>query len=481
MVFSSLLFIFFFLPVFLLIYGALPGIYRNSWALLASLLFYTWGAPQFLPILVATSLFDYYLSHRIAPLPDGDISKRRLLALGIAVNLGVLAYCKYSNFFVEQLNGMLDLCQLGPIPWTAVVLPIGISFITFEKISYLVDVSRRVTPPAPSLTAYALFLAFFPHLIAGPIFRYHDIAEQLLTRNHSTELIISGIWRFSLGLAKKVLIADPISGVVESIFSLRYGELSSFLAWFGALAYTMQIYFDFSGYSDMAIGLGRICGFRFVENFNSPYCSRSITEFWRRWHISLSNWMREYLYIPLGGNRVSSRRRLLNLWIVFLLSGLWHGASWNFVIWGIFHGTFLAGERTKVLSWVERLPYRIAQLWTVLIVLIGWVPFRAATLRESVQYLTRMFSFGISDPEVPPLLIDLANNRALFALSLALVSALSLSSIQISTLKCKLESYSSTFPSRVVLAQGLLSLLFLFASTLALVNSHFHPFIYFRF
>lgn len=477
MVFSSLLFLFFFLPTFLAVYWVVPSGWKNGWALIASALFYAWGAPQFLPVIVLTSLLDYVVSHQLVRPDRAPRTKRLMLMAAIGVNLAVLGYCKYSNFFVDQLNAILHTAGVPPLHWAAVALPIGISFLTFEKISYLVDVARGVTPPAPTLGTYALFLGLFPHLIAGPIFRYHDIANQLLSRTHSTELFFEGFQRFSLGLGKKVLVADPLSSVVDTAFGLRFAALSTPVAWYGALAYALQIYYDFSGYSDMAIGLGRMCGFRFLENFNEPYTATSITDFWRRWHISLSNWMREYLYIPLGGNRVGRVRQMANLWIVFLLSGLWHGASWNFIAWGAYHGLFLALERTRVLSWMEKLPRIIRQTTTFLIVLVGWVPFRALTLNEAKQYLGRMFFPVFGPPAVsPPQWVDISNHREQWMLLIGLLFAIT-----------PIRAWLTPSPTRPTMtwlrltAQTVSSFLLLGLAALALVNSHFHPFIYFRF
>ena len=332
MSFASLTFLFLFLPSFLAVYyGALAARSSirvvNGIALAFSLFFYTWGAPQFVPLLLFSCGFDYFISLRLAAADQNETMRRRLLTLSIAANVGCLLYFKYVNFFVLQTNELLSHLGRSGLDWTPIVLPIGISFITFEKLSYIVDVYRGRTAPARSLVTYLLFIALFPHLIAGPIFRYHDLASQLLNREHRRDKAAAGALRFMFGLAKKVLIADALAPIADSVFALPVSELTAARAWIGILAYTFQIYFDFSGYSDMAIGLGRLFGFEFIENFNHPYISQSITDFWRRWHISLSNWLREYLYIPLGGNRLTPLRTYLNLWIVFLISGFWHGAK----------------------------------------------------------------------------------------------------------------------------------------------------------
>ncbi|MHC4178781.1 MAG: MBOAT family O-acyltransferase [Planctomycetota bacterium] len=401
MVFSSLLFLVAFLPVFLALYYATPIRFRNHVALAGSYLFYAWGAPRFVIVLLASSAIDYWLSRQIDRAPKESTRRRRLLlGISLVLNLGLLAFFKYANFFVEEFSNLLLQFGGESIFWRQIALPIGISFFTFQKITYIVDVYRRVVPPARSLAAYALYVAMFPQLIAGPIVRYHDIADQLSGRVHSVEKIFSGIWRFCLGLGKKVLVANSLAVVADRTFAADAATLPTTAAWLGILCFTFQIYFDFSGYSDMAIGLARMMGFELPENFNCPHVSGSFTEFWRRWHISLSNFMREYLYIPLGGNRVRPYRMYLNLWIVFLLSGLWHGANWTFVAWGAYHGLFLSLE--KLFSgWTARgLPRRLPRLaavpLTFLLITVGWVFFRCAlseekqTIADAGTYLSRL-------------------------------------------------------------------------------------------
>ena len=404
MVFSSLTFIFVFLPVFLAIYYGAPQRLKNPVALMGSYFFYAWGEPRFVLILLASSLIDYHLGRRLALPASGSDQRRMVLALSLILNVGCLAFFKYANFAVDQANNLLAFSGSPPWTWETVALPIGISFFTFQKISYMVDVYRGTVGPARSFVNYALYVALFPQLIAGPIIRYHDVARQIETRLHNLTIFSEGVWRFSLGLGKKVLIANPMGQVADLAFSGGDGVLALPLAWLGILAYSFQIYFDFAGYSDMAIGLGRMMGFRFLENFNRPYISRSITEFWRRWHISLSNWMREYLYIPLGGNRKSRGHTYANLWIVFLISGLWHGAAWNFIFWGAYHGFFLTLERTPLLAWRKRLPGLPAALLTFLIVTVGWVFFRAETLPQALAYLGRMVDLSALDPG--PLILE---------------------------------------------------------------------------
>ena len=356
MVFSSVLFLFFFLPLFMAIYGILPHKFKNSWALLASLFFYAWGAPVFIFIVTTTIFVDYFIVNKIHN-SDNLTLRKRLLALSVIMKVGLLAYFKYANFFVENVDVLLHSFGFESIKWTSIVLPIGISFFTFQALTYSIDVYRKVHAPLKSVADYLLYILLFPQLIAGPIVRYNEIADQLEDRkaNDTFDNKILGFYRFVIGLAKKVLIANVLGAEADKAFALSEELLTSNIAWIGILAYTFQIYFDFSGYSDMAIGLGRMMGFTFPENFNNPYVSQNITEFWRRWHITLGRFMRDYLYIPLGGNRVSIKRMYFNLAFVFVVSGFWHGAAWNFIIWGAFHGLFLILDRLFLLKFYDKI------------------------------------------------------------------------------------------------------------------------------
>lgn len=391
MVFSSIVFLLYFLPIFLLVYFSVDKAYKNAVILIGSIFFYAWGAPKFIFVILGTTLLDFYLvtwMDRTA----SETKRKLMLTLSVSVNIGLLFYFKYSNFFIENVNHALSVFTDKQIHWTKLVLPIGISFYTFETITYVVDVYRRVHKPLTKFWDYQLYIILFPKLIAGPIIRYHELADQITERKESTDDRLTGFYRFALGLGKKVLIANQMGLVADSIFGSDYTQLDTLTAWVGSLAYTFQIYFDFSGYSDMAIGLGKMMGFRFPENFNNPYISQSITEFWRRWHMTLGNWMRNYLYIPLGGNRVSTARLYFNLWLVFLASGLWHGASWSFVFWGAYHGFFLVIERAffgKVLTKIGKIP---TILITFFIVNIGWVFFRIEHIRDAFRYIGRMFT-----------------------------------------------------------------------------------------
>jgi alginate O-acetyltransferase complex protein AlgI len=407
MPFSSLLFLSAFLPAFLLVYWLAPRLLKNGVALVFSIAFYAWGAPRLLPVVLALGVIDYRLGHVVARIREAERAStgtdaarlhrraRRILWLGIAMHLSVLAYFKYSNFLVGETNALLSfLPGSAQVHWKEVALPIGISFLTFEEISYLVDVYRGDAKPARSVGRYLLFLMLFPHSIAGPIFRWKDLEKQLGSREHSLATVTDGFARFALGLAKKVLIADAAAVAVEPIFAAAPGTIGPGLAWIGAAAYTLQIYFDFSGYSDMAIGLGKMAGFRFKENFDSPYISTSIVEFWKRWHISLSTWMRDYLYVSLGGNRRGERRTRLNVVVVFALSGLWHGAAWTFVAWGFYHGLLSVAERTSAAKRLRAaLPSFVNVALTLVLVTFGWVFFRAPTMRTAWHIVAAMLGY----------------------------------------------------------------------------------------
>ena len=345
MVFSSSIFLLYFLPLFLLVYHLVGAKYKNYVILFSSILFYSWGAPKFLFVILGSTIIDFYIVRQL--FRSSEVSKRKLLlSLSIFINLGLLVYFKYANFFIENLNYSLASIGVNNVEWVNVVLPIGISFYTFQTLTYSIDVYRNKHKPLNKLTNYLVYIMSFPQMIAGPIVRFSHIADQIVSRKEVIDDKLIGFYRFSIGLAKKVLIANVMAEQADLIFGSDYSVLSTTNAWLGMLAYTFQIYFDFSGYSDMAIGLGKMMGFKFPENFNSPYVARSISEFWRRWHITLGDFMRDYLYIPLGGNRVKLKYRLyFNLWIVFILSGLWHGASWNYLIWGAYHGVFLILDR----------------------------------------------------------------------------------------------------------------------------------------
>ena len=401
MVFSSAIFLTIFLPAFLLLYWICPKKFKNAFLLLSSVFFYAWGAPKFIFVIIGTTLIDFFLVGRMDR-SKNETERKLILVFSVVMNLGLLVYFKYMNFFIENVNvAMKGMGLESSIPWTKLVLPIGISFYTFETLTYVVDVFRRVHKPLKNFWDYQLYIILFPKLIAGPIIRYHDIADQITdrsARDNNTERLF-GFYRFYIGLGKKVLIANTFAAFADSVYgnaetglgALDPNTLAAGTAWLAAISYTLQIYFDFSGYSDMAIGIGRMIGFKFPENFNNPYISQSITEFWRRWHMTLGSWMRNYLYIPLGGNKVSKGRLYFNLWLVFLLSGLWHGASWNYIIWGAWHGLFLVLERAFLLKAMSSIGKITRVAFTFVVVVIGWIFFRVEDLASAWGYTAALF------------------------------------------------------------------------------------------
>ena len=471
MVFSSITFLFYFLPLFLLIYYLVPAKWQNITLLLASLIFYAYGAPKFLPIFVVMMCVNWLLTKQMHTAPTLK-RKRWLLAASVALNLAVLGYFKYMNFFVDNLNAILQITNHNIITFNRIALPIGISFFTFQSITYTVDVFRGDAKPLKSCTDYMLYISMFPQLIAGPIVRFNTIAEQIGERHISMEARVNGFIRFMIGLGKKVLIANQVALLADPIFAMQYPDMSTSTAWIGIQAYTFQIYFDFSGYSDMAIGLGKMLGFRFPENFNAPYTSLSISEFWRRWHITLGAFMKSYLYIPLGGNRKGALRTYLNLVTVFLLSGLWHGASWNFVLWGAFHGVFLIADRLFMLKTLDKLGRIPAMLLTFLTVAIGWVLFRTETLSDALQFYQAMFAFrgGLSFQWQPQIVI---------LILAALISFAPITKLGQKTMdKLFSDHYSKKRLTFLIL---LILLIILPLSVGSLASNNFNPFIYFRF
>lgn len=392
MVFSSPTFLFLFLPLVLGTYFLVPVSLRNVLLLSASLFFYAWGEAFYVLIMLASIAVNYIFGVWIDRFQDEGLRKLLIVIVLIANLLG-LAFFKYANFLVDNLNNVLSIFGIPSLEIGPVHLPIGISFFTFQAMSYVIDVYRKEAPAQKNPINIALYIALFPQLIAGPIVRYHDIAKQLVVRTIELPGIAYGIKRFIIGLGKKVLIANLMGNVADEIFALSANDLSTPVAWLGIIAYSLQIYFDFSGYSDMAIGLGYMFGFKFLENFNYPYISQSITEFWRRWHISLSSWYRDYLYIPLGGNRKGALRTYFNLLTVFILCGIWHGASWSFIIWGLYHGAFLVIERAGFSKVIESIWRPLRHIYVILIFIFGWVFFRAETLGQATSYIGTLLGF----------------------------------------------------------------------------------------
>jgi len=503
MIFSSVIFLFFFLPFACSIYYLSWKKWRNLVLLLASLIFYIWGGREQVFVLLLSILLNYLLGLSLdladrataRGKPDFDFAgakdsrpnrhafRKLLFSLGIALNLSILTFYKYINFLIFNLNLSLTGLHFPAIAMDNVVAPLGISFFTFHALSYLIDIYRYEAAPQRNPLKLALYLAIFPKILAGPILKYRDAENQLGERLETSHILLTAIQRFIIGLGKKVLIANPLATVVDKIFAVPGGELGLDVAWVGLICFTLQIYFDFSGYTDMAIGLGKAFGFEFPENFNYPYISQSVQEFWRRWHITLSVWFRDYLYIPLGGNRCSLARQYRNLIVVFVLCGFWHGASWNFILWGLWYGLFLVLERMKV-GRVLRTAWRpLRHLYALAVIMIGWVLFRADDLSHALHYLQALSGFnGAGSGQY--YLEQYVDHEVVLTLIIGGVAALPATAF----LKRLTGSFvgSSGKLSRVV-AQGIslahiaiLGLLFLLSCSAVAVGTY-SPFIYFKF
>lgn len=390
MLFSSIVFLFSFLPAVMILYYLLPVRFRNVILLLASLVFYAWGEPVYLFLMLLSILFNYFSGLDIARNLQDKRAAKRSLVFNLIINLAVLGFFKYEGFVLDTLNGILPV----HISYHALPLPIGISFYTFQILSYIIDVYRGNVKVQTNLPNFALYVTMFPQLIAGPIVQYADVDEQLASREISRTKFGEGSMYFIRGLAKKVLLANTSGMIFTEVSGLAKDNIAVMTAWLGAFAYMFQIYFDFSGYSDMAIGLGKMFGFEFNMNFNYPYVSKSITEFWRRWHISLSSWFRDYVYIPLGGNRVSKIKHIRNLLIVWFLTGLWHGAAWNFVAWGLYYGVILIIEKYLLSPVLDRLPDVVRHIYSIVLVVIGWVLFFSSSFGQAADYIRVMFGAG---------------------------------------------------------------------------------------
>ncbi len=470
MVFSSITFLVYFLPLFLLAYHLTPNKFKNACILIFSVVFYAWGGPKFIFVILGTTFLDFYLVNAMHNNKTKS-GKRQYLIVSLAMNLGLLFYFKYCNFFIDNVNALFG----ADIKWTKVILPIGISFYTFESITYVVDVYRGIHKPLKNFWHYQTYIIFFPKLIAGPIVRYHDIADQITNRekNYTSETKLSGFFIFCFGLAKKVIIANTLGMQADAVFKLSPDQIDTAAAWVGAVAYTFQIYFDFSGYSDMAIGLGKILGFRLPENFKNPYLSFSITEFWRRWHITLGAWMKNYLYIPLGGNKVKAAKLYRNLVVVFLLSGLWHGASWNFVLWGAFHGLFLVLERLFLGNVYQKIGKVVSTVITFIIVITGWVLFRNEDLSMATHVIKQMYSFNFFDGKFA------LNNDFWFSATIACL--VSFFAFTPKTQAIQDAVYAEKFSSGTKSLLLLLSICLFYISLTYISALDFNPFIYFRF
>lgn len=462
MIFSSLFFVFVFLPVVLAVYFLVPRRFKNLCLFLFSLLFYAWGEPVYVFLMLFTTGFDYIMGHFIEKY-RGTATSRVLLIFSICVNLALLGFFKYSSLLVQTVNSLSGLAL--PVP--EVALPIGISFYTFESLSYNIDIYRGEAPAQRSIIDFGTYIAFFPHLVAGPIVRYEYLADQLRNRQESLEKFTAGGKRFLVGLFKKVLLANNLAILADKVQYM--GDPSTLSAWLGALAFTFQIYFDFSGYSDMAIGLAGMFGFHIPENFNYPYISHSVSEFWRRWHITLGSWFREYVYIPLGGNRCSRLKNVRNLAVVWVLTGIWHGASWNFAFWGAYYGILIICEKLFLQKWLDRIPRFFQWLYSFLAAVVGWVFFSYLDIQKAFGVVRAMFGFAPG-----------ADNLGVYSLitnaPLLIVAALCSSKL-VKTLADKLRESGTA--GKIIWSAGFACLLFLSLSFL--VGNAYNPFLYFRF
>lgn len=484
MLFSSPVFLFLFLPLTMLFTFLVPRQLKNYILLAASLIFYAWGGVYYMFLMLISVLINYFFGLKVDKYADNKKLRSKYLFWGIFLNLLMLGIFKYTNFIIHSFNDLLGFTGINPIPQTSIQLPIGISFFTFQAMSYMIDVYRKDTLVQKKFSDLALYVSLFPQLIAGPIVRYHDIALQLENRTVTLDKFKSGIQRFIIGLARKVLIANTFAAIADDIFATPYQNLSIEAAWLGIIAYSIQIYFDFSGYSDMAIGLGRMFGFEFLENFNFPYISKSIKEFWNRWHISLSTWFRDYLYIPLGGNKQGKYKTYRNLFIVFFITGLWHGASWNFVVWGLFHGSFLIIERMGFGKILEKLPKPLPNIYTLFIAIMAWVLFRCNNLSDSILYYKALF--GLNDLTTNSINIKMFLNNETY---IAFVFAILGSTTFFISLYKKMKAVTNTFSEKLRsdisfiydVLQSTTLIILLFICSLYLLANTYNPFIYFRF
>jgi alginate O-acetyltransferase complex protein AlgI len=462
MVFSSPVFIFLFLPVVYLINLVIPKRFSNGFLLLFSLLFYAWGEPLYVFLMIFSGLVNYLLTLRM----EKESSDRKLSMIGAVIfNIGILGLFKYADFIILTINGLFSTA-VAPLD---LPLPIGISFYTFQTLSYVFDVYRRETAVQKNYFSLLLYITFFPQLIAGPIVQYHDIAQQIVSRKVTLDKTSHGLKRFVFGLSKKVLLANSMAVIVDRLFALANNDISTSVAWIAAIAYLFQIYFDFSGYSDMAIGMGEMFGFHFKENFNYPYVATSMQDFWRRWHISLSSWFRLYVYIPLGGNRKGKNRALLNRILVFFLTGLWHGASWTFVVWGLYHGLFLLLEQT-VLK-VHRWPNPVRRIYMLMVVLIGFVIFRSENFTQALVFIQSMFTFTIASVTAAKELMILMTPAAILIFVISVIASTPIAKKIQTQVKASLSAPVS---------YGLALVLWI-ACLLSLAANTYNPFIYFRF
>ncbi len=470
MLFSSITFLFIFLPLTLLLYYLVPFRMKNYVMLAASLIFYAWGEPVYIILMILSIILNYFCGQDIYEKRDNARAMKMSLMFGVVMNLLILGFFKYYGLLMDTINAILPI----DIPYRVLALPIGISFYTFQAMSYLIDVYRKEVKPQENILYFALYISMFPQLIAGPIVRYIDIEEQLKERSINSTKFGEGAMYFIRGLAKKVVLANTFGSVYEQVAAMQMGSFSTLTAWVGAIAYAFQIYFDFGGYSDMAIGLGKMFGFEFLPNFNYPYISKSITDFWRRWHISLSTWFREYVYIPLGGNRCTPSRHILNLLIVWMLTGLWHGAQWNFMFWGLYYGVILILEKYLWGSKIEKLPSAVQHIYAFVLVLFGWVFFFSPTLGYAGQYLKVMFGIGAKG------IFDKQGFFIIFTNWLLIVIAVLASAPRGYKLLKKITGCWQSEEVRAIVTCAVYIAMFLLCIAF-LVTETYNPFLYFRF
>lgn len=464
MVFSSLVFMFAYLPITLLAYYLVPRQGRNIFLFIVNLIFYGWGEPK-LVLLMVFNIFFNYIGGWLVDKYRADAKKKKLfLILTCVLDIGILAVFKYTGMITETLN-MLPFLN---IPELQISLPIGISFYTFQTMSYVIDIYRDDAPVSKNFINFGTYVALFPQLIAGPIVRYRDVAEQLVNRRETLEMFTRGVKLFMVGLAKKVIIANTMGTLTTNIFATT-DENGVVGTWVGMIAYTFQIYFDFSGYSDMACGLGNMMGFEFLKNFNYPYIAKSITDFWRRWHISLSTWFKEYVYIPLGGNRKGVKRQILNLLIVWGLTGLWHGAAYNFVLWGLYYGLLLILEKFVLKKFLDRLPSFVQHIYTLFIIIIGWGLFYFTDVGQLGEFMVDLFNFGNG------ICGNQAFNLIMSNLPMLIIAAVASTPLA-TTLYTRFEHTRFMWIPETLYCMGVLAV-----STASLVNQSYNPFLYFRF
>lgn len=470
MIFSSIFFLFVFLPITLFLYYIVPWKLKNFMLLLCSLIFYAWGEPVYVLLMLFSIIFNYLSGIEIDGYRENENTKmlRYSFWFTVVVNLAILGFFKYYGFLINNLNTILPF----EIPYKELSLPIGISFYTFQTLSYIIDVYKGVVPVQKNFVSFGAYVTMFPQLIAGPIVRYTDVDAQLSKRTHSLYKFGQGVSWFLRGLGKKVLLANNIGMTYDAIAAILPAERSVLTAWIGCIAYAMQIYFDFGGYSDMAIGLGKMFGFEFIKNFDYPYISKSVTEFWRRWHISLGTWFREYVYIPLGGNRVSKAKHIRNILVVWMLTGFWHGAAWNFMLWGLYYGLLLLAEKLFLAPKLERLPQKVQQAYCFILVLFGWVLFFSPTLKDAFVYIGNMFGIGGSGFIDSTGLYYLTSNLILLVICALCSTPWLWKKFRRFTLQKG--KYPSVAAAVVYTAIFILSIAYL-------VNATYNPFLYFRF